>query len=68
MQKTKGSDRDMMWSTPSVTESLGLSTSAGLTSESNPGYDGLSGNIPLLPNYNDSSKSSKNSFLEPEED
>ncbi len=47
----KNSINDKTLSTPVITESLGETTSAGLTSESGLGYDGLAGNNPLLPNY-----------------
>lgn len=48
----KNSTNDKILSTPTITESLGETTSVGLTSESGLGYDGLAGDTPLLPNYN----------------
>ncbi|MCT8975457.1 hypothetical protein N4T77_02485 [Clostridium sp. CX1] len=50
-QGRKTSKDDMILSSPSITESLGNTTSAGLT-------DGLTGDKPLLPNYINSEDSS----------
>lgn len=52
----KNSLNDATLSTPAVKESLGETTSAGLTSDFGPGYDGLAGNTPLLPNYSNPKK------------
>ena len=47
----KTSDKDKISSGPSTTESLGISSAAGLT-------EGLIGTSPLLPNYGESTKTS----------
>lgn len=50
-QGRKTSKDDMILSSPTITESLGNTTSAGLT-------DGLTGDKPRFPNYSDSQGSS----------
>lgn len=52
----KNSSNDVALSTPAIKESLGESTAAGLTSDFGPGYDGLAGDTPLLPNYSNPKK------------